>query len=141
MRELARAMWQMFFIIVTGAVAAAAVFCAIFYPGGTFEIGIMWQLLLSSLLCTLTYLVFYARRELSRRQLLLRKALHLALLLLILVGSAIGFGWLRPTSALELCVFVLLVVVVYVLVNLMLALNDKWQAQRLNEGLQRYKKR
>ena len=130
-----------FCAIASGSLFAAAIFCSIFSTGKRLPASLLWEILGVAALCTLTLLVFYSKKELSKRQMFIRQVIHLPLLLLILLVCAYGFKWIEEPGFLQPLVFIALVLVVYLGVRLMLFRIESQLANRLNERLREYQQR
>lgn len=137
--ELFKNMLRSFFIISTGAVASMYVFCLIFFPDVTFTLGDIGRVLLMALASDLPYILFYSRKELGKRQMLVRKVIHFAALLAILLTFAHLWDWINLNNPGQVIVFILLVIGVYAIVIGLIAYQDKKLADKLNDVLkQRY---
>lgn len=137
--ELFKNMLRSFFIISTGAVASMYVFCLIFFPDVTFTLGDIGRVLLMALASDLPYILFYSRKELGKRQMLVRKVIHFAALLAILLTFAHLWDWINLNNPGQVIVFILLVIGVYAIVIGLIVYQDKKLADKLNDVLkQRY---
>lgn len=135
--ELLRAMFLAFFIIVTGATVSMYIFCLIFYPDTIFTLGDIRGILMVALASDFTFIVFYSRRELSKKQMLVRFAVHVPVVLAVLLYSAYLLHWVSMDSPKEVAVFVLLDLGVYALVFAITNYLDKKTAEKLNDGLKK----
>ena len=130
----------LFFILSTLITVAVSLLGSAFDP----EALLRYQDLLTPLkyagLCLLPTLVTWSRRELSLRQLLVRKALMLALLegeILAIAFHSPAIDTQRPSVIITLAGSVL---VIFVLANLFLWLKDFVKAKRLNRELSAFQR-
>lgn len=133
-------LWD-FMIIAAGILINAAIFCTIFYPGYTFDIRFLWQIIAMAALTSLLHIVFYSRKELSKRQMLVRQIIHACLLLTLLLVLVYTWGWLEPGDVMQIIVFIVLAACVYVSVCVLSLHYDKKVAKELNARLKQYKKK
>ena len=122
-----------FFIITTFVNVASAVVGPVLMPGLTFGFTAFWSPLFAGLLGTLPSVVLYSKKELTLRQTILRKVLHVLLLEFILLLV----GWLNGniSSASSFVVFALMVLAVYAAVTLCAFLLESREAKQINAGL------
>ena len=130
-----------FLLIVAGTVICAAVFCTMFFPNARFSISLLWQLLTFAFLCTLPGFIFCSKKELGKKQMRLRKILHLFTLISLLLFFGYYWGWLAAGSIIQPVVIILLFSVSYIMVWYFTYLREKKVARMLNESLESYKKR
>lgn len=122
-----------FFIIATCVGIATALVGPVLMPSRTLEFSAFFSPPIAALLATLPSLILYSKKELTLKQTILRKVLHLLMLEALLTVVA----WLcRNVSTLgETLLFVAVVFVIYIAVALIsLRLQNK-DAKQINEGL------
>lgn len=137
--ELLKTMLYSFFIITTGIVVSMYVFCLVFNPDATFSLNDIGKILLMALMSELPYFIFLSRKELGKRQMYLRFAIHSPVLLAILLFFSHLWDWVDISKATEVVVFIALVAGVYLGVLFITAYRDKKLAGKLNDSLkQRY---
>ena len=133
-KEIAHMMFHNFFLIFGGSVIAMYVHHLIF---GDDYIGIhgITALFIATALCSLTQFVFYAKKQLTRRQMLVRQIFHLAVVLAIILSTAFFMGWIGREKPVEILMFVGYVVVVYVFITIVGIRKSKKLADALNQKL------
>ena len=90
----------------------------------------------------LPLILFWSRRELSERQLMGRKAIHLLVLLAILLYFASLWNWVSLKNAGQVTVFLLGVLAVYFMVTAVSIYRDKKLTDQLNRKIkERYHSR
>ena len=139
MRDLLKTMAFEFVIIVAGITASVLIFCAILEPTARFGIEILLQILSLSFFVTLPHLVFYSPKELSKKQMRIRQAIHIALVTALMFFFGYEWNWINRGSVWHPILFFLLFIIVYVIVEFSLLQRDKREAQKLNMWLERYK--
>lgn len=122
-----------YFIITTCVTAAIAVLGISFDPTAKFGYEGFFSPLIFGLISLLPSFVTYSRRELSLRQVLLRKGFHVIVLEVMLIVFGFWSGLLH--NPVEASLFGLTVFVVYIAVNLISWLLDKKEASDINKTL------
>lgn len=133
--ELLKAMFRAFFIITTGIIASMYIFCLIFFPDASFSLDDIGRILLMAFASDLPFFLFYSRKELGKKQMLVRTAVHIPVLLAILLYFAHLWNWVSMNNPKEVVVFILLVLGVYAIVYAAGAYQDKKMADKLNDSL------
>ena len=137
--DLLKTMVRAFFVIATGIVASIYVFCMIFNQDAVFSLDDIGRILLMAFASDIPFFIFLSRKDLGKKQMLIRQIIHIPVLLAVLLY----FGWLwdwvsmnRPT---EIIVFIVLVIIVYAIVLAVAIYQNKKLADKLNDRLkQRY---
>ncbi|MDF2999953.1 MAG: hypothetical protein K0Q48_72 [Bacillota bacterium] len=138
--ELLKTMFRSFFVITTGALTSMFVFCLILYPEARFTLHDIGRILLMAAFTDLAFLIFYSGKELGKKQMYLRQAVHLPVLLAIVLYLAGRWDWVNLNRVNEVFVFLSLFLVVYAVVCAITAYQDKKLADRLNRSLrERYR--
>jgi len=122
-----------FFIIATCVSIANALIGPMLMPGKTLTFYAFYSPPIAALLGTLPSLVLYSKRELTLKQTIIRKVLHLLLLEALLTVVA----WLCRNVGTpgEILLFMLMVFVIYVSVTLISLWLQSKDARQINEGL------
>ncbi len=128
-----------FLLIIAGILLCTAVFCTVFYTDAQFGVEILWQIVALAFLCTLPGFVFFSKKELSKKQILIRQVIHLCLLLIILLFFAYFWEWLSPRSVVQPVIFIVMFALVYTMVGYFSYKRDKKTAKQLNERLEKFK--
>lgn len=138
--NLLKTMFRSFFIIVTGIIASMYVFCLIFYPDASFSLHDIGGILVMAFVSDLPYLLFYSGKELSKKQMYIRKLIHLPVLLTVVLYFACLWDWISLNHTREVLTFVLLFLFVYIMVFLTCKYQDQKLADKLNHRLrERYR--
>lgn len=137
-KDLINVMVKTFFIVTVGIIVSVTVFCSVFSRDATFGVNIFGQILLLAVLTTLPSLVLYSPKELSKKELLVRQAIHLAVLISILFYLGYIWGWIAISKPMELALYLFLIIFVYLAVKLLVFQKDKKVADQLNIGLKKY---
>jgi MFS superfamily sulfate permease-like transporter len=141
MRDFLKMTLRDFMIIAAGILINAAIFCTIFYPDYIFDIRFLWQIITMAALTSLLHIVFYSKKELTKRQMLVRQIIHACLLLTLLLVLVYTWRWLEPGDVVQVIVFIALAACVYVSVCVLSLHYDKKVAKELNARLKQYKKK
>ncbi|MGL4344256.1 MAG: DUF3021 family protein [Cellulosilyticaceae bacterium] len=127
-----------FILITTGTLVSSTLFITFLLPDATFGVEMLWQILIFPLCTSPLMLIFYAKHELSKKALLIRRILHGVLIHIILTYLAYRFSWLEPDNLLHLCIFLLLVFCVYTGVCICSFVSDQKEASVLNQKIRLY---
>ncbi len=130
-----------FFTICSCVLIGATVFILAFLKEASIDASLLWQIIVVSLATSFLSLIFYSRRELSKRVYFIRIAVHYVLVNLVLFLSVYFFDWFKLGKTSTIIVFVLLVLLVYILVHISIYFIDNIKAKNLNKMLDEYKKR
>ncbi len=122
-----------FFIIATCLNVVTAIFGPMLQPEATIGFDSFFSPLIGATLGTLPSIILYSRKELTLRQTLIRKVLHLLALEIIIIGFSKLIG--KDFSMYQIMLFVGIVLVVYLAVNLIGQLLQLKDTRDINAGL------
>jgi small-conductance mechanosensitive channel len=122
-----------FCIITTCVTAVTAVLGLIISPEDRFGYDSFFSPLLFGLLSLVPSIVTYSRKELSYRQTVIRKVLHLLLLEATLTVFALCSGMFHAPA--DIALFAVSVFIVYLLVHLIKWFIDRKEADEINRTL------
>ena len=132
-------MLLVFLLVTAGITMCTTVFCTVFYQNLSFGIELLWQVVALSLFCTLPGLVYVSKKELTKKQMLIRQIIHLGVLLILLLFFAYHWEWIDEGSIVQPIVFIIMFSLVYTMVSYITYKRDKKVANILNERLEKYK--
>lgn len=124
-----------YFIIVTGITVAMATLGLIYEPEVTFGYEAYFSPLIFGAIAVLPSFLLYSKRDLTMKQMLVRRILHFTVLELVLLG----FGYITNLfQELEVALsFALSVLMVYLFTSMASWLIDTRTAVEINKGLKR----
>ena len=134
-RDLLKVMFQSFFVIVTGVTLAMYLSCLIFYPEAAFSPADIGGILFVGLLSDTTFLVFCSRKEVSKKEMLLRFCIHIPLVVAVVLWFAWRWNWINIHRTAEVAVYILLILGVYAITLAVSFYQDKKTADRMNDSL------
>lgn len=139
LRELMKRLIISYPIIYGCSMMATFVFCLVFDPDSVFGLDFFGEMFLFALAADLPSLVFYSKRELSHKELMVRIIIHLLLLegVLLVIGRLMGLH----DNITEGIFFFFIVLAVYVVVWLLVFSDAARQAKEINKALEERKKR
>lgn len=139
-KELIKKTMMFFAIITTGSTFGAALSISIVYPGQEkiLSVKILWQILILSFLVALACLIFYSKKELNKKQYVIRVIIHYVVTNIILVGGGKLFGWLDMDKNENVLGFISLVLVIYIVILTITMKRDLKDSQEMNEALRHY---
>jgi hypothetical protein len=133
--EFAKKNLMSYFIIVTGVTVAIAVLGMNFDPTATLGYEAFFSPLIYGAVAVLPSLALYSKKDLTFKQMLLRRLLHFLLLELTLLGFGSILGIFDRT---EVAIsFALSVFVVYMFTNVIQWMIDSKTAVDINKGLKK----
>lgn len=139
LKTILKKMLYLYFVIYTGSMFATFFFCMAFYPDATFKISYFAWMMLLALLGDLPMLVFYSKKEPSRRSSMIRNMIHFLLLEVVLMTAA--YKMELYDGIYEGIWFVVTIFLVYLLVWRIEYLMDMKTAEKLNRSLLERRKR
>ena len=139
-KELTKKIMMFFAIITTGSTFGAALSISIVYPGQEKILSgnLLWQILLLSFLDALTCLIFYSKKELSKKQYAVRVLIHYVITNMILVGGGKLFGWLDMDKNENVLGFMALVLGIYIVIAMVTIKRDIKDSEEMNKALRHY---
>lgn len=140
-KEYGKTMLQDFFVITTFVNIVMFVLGSIYRPGATSSYEILLFPPLYGFLGTIPSWILYSKKELSTRQLLVRKILQVIVLELILVLVIFGGENMCKENIPEITALAISVFLVYVLVSIVSWLLDVRTAKAVMKELSEYQKK
>ena len=138
-KEITSRIFHSFFIIFSGSVLAMYVYSLIFGER-TLELHNITALLVMTILGSLALFIFFSKKELSKRQMLIRQCIHLLTITGIMLSAASFMEWISWNEPIQVIVFAVLVITVYIMVVAANEYQHKKLADRLTQKLkERYK--
>jgi amino acid transporter len=135
MIEMLKKMVLTFFLTVVGIIFSTTVFLTIFYPEIHLYLGLLWQIIMMSFVCTLGNLIFYSKYEISKRQMMIRKTLHFLYINAIVIGGAFLWSWVTPGILTEFFTLLIMIELVYAVVMMINIWKEKKDAEAMNKRL------
>ena len=140
-KEYGKSMLQDFFVITTFVNIVMFVLGSIYRPGVTFSYEILLFPPLYGFLGTIPSWILYSKKELSTRQIVVRKILQVIVLELILVLAIFGGENLSKENIPVITALAISVFLVYVLVSIVSWLLDVRTAKAVMKELSEYQKK
>ncbi len=128
-----------FLLSAGGVLLCATVFVNLFAPEFSFDSGSMWRLVVMAALSSLTSILFYSKKEIGKRDMLIRQIISAVLVMLIVIGIAYRNDWIETDSILQLVVFALMILSVYALITWINYQGERKLAERMNAGLKKFR--
>ncbi|WMJ85544.1 DUF3021 family protein [Anaerocolumna sp. MB42-C2] len=130
-----KSMLQVFINVTAGNTIGAAVYLAVFDRDYQFNYTFLLQFIGIAAICALGDLIFYSRKELSKKQIKFRLVLHYIFVNIIVIGGAFIFSWVEPGEMINIIFLFGLVSVIYICITTAMFKNDKKTAEDLNKKL------
>lgn len=138
LREIWNMILRSYCLIVTGSLFCTGIFCALFWKDAALNVNIIWQVLGSSAAVSLLFFLYYSKKELSARSLLIRDILFFFCLLAILLGCAYLFEWVIFENIIQPLCFAALVALTYASIKFFIYQMEKREAAAISSALQDY---
>lgn len=136
MQEL-KVISRTFLYVLAGSILSTAIFITIFYPGVTFEVSLLWQVIAMAVLTSLGSALFFSKKEISKNQMKFRKIIHYIYINIIVVGTAILCDWVHISQMIQVVVFLFEVSLVYFAVCAIMFAKEEKAAECMNERLRK----
>lgn len=126
-----------FLYVLAGTVLSTAIFITVFYPGATFEVSLLWQVIAMTALTSMGTALFFSKKEISKTQMKVRKTIHYIYINIIVVGTAILCDWIHVNQMIQVIVFLFDVSLVYFVVCAIMFRKEEKTAESMNERLRK----
>lgn len=141
LKEIFHRMFYSFFVILSCSLIGSFILQLILKKDGILYPYDIIALILLSIATSLSYLFFYSRKELYKIQMIVRYIIHLIYVSSLMLFTAIIMRWINRNSILQITVFLILVVLVYLTVIVIGNYQSRKTADLINKKLkERYKK-
>ena len=107
------------------------------------SVRILWQILLVSAVCSIPILMYPDEegKELSKQGMIARQIIYFVYINCAVLGLGRAFGWFYFNKAKMVVLMEVLIIGVYVMVNLIVYVNDHMVAESMNQKLKEMRKR
>lgn len=127
--------------VVLGVVISTSTFITIFYPSISLSVSLLWEMQACSFVCTLGNILWWTTRRLSKREIIIRMAVHYLFINAVVFGSAILFDWIDFDNLIMIFSMFVMILVVFVAVFLSIWYYSKKISEMMNRGLKAYQER
>lgn len=138
MKKTLQLLWNTFCMICTCILIAVAVFTTLVDPADSITPNILWQILLVSLLCALSTLLYRYSNTNNRKELIIRIGFHYLLINVIVLASGALFEWYRPSNLGSLLTMLAAIAIIFVAISIISWYRSTRDAKILNEKLAQY---
>lgn len=129
-----------FCMITTGIVFAALVYIKVYYAMNDVGADILWQILLTSLLCSLGNLI-HPVHEVGKRRFRVNLLLHYLYINVVVLGAGSRFEWFDLGVPIMVAGMMALILVIFVAISAVIWTMEIRESRRLNEKLLEYQSR
>ncbi len=127
-------------MVTTCVMAVIALFTTVVDPEEWIEPVVLWQALMVAFLCAaLSTFIFPWDRAMKKWEMRIRIAAHYLFINLIVLWFGNQFGWYRINDWISLLAMLISIAVIYAIVSCVSWHKSKQDAQKMNEGLMRYR--
>ncbi|MBP3870928.1 MAG: DUF3021 family protein [Faecalicoccus sp.] len=141
MKDMIKDFFEGFFISVTLINLAMFILGLLFRPDQIFGYEVFIYPLIYGLIGMIPVLVIRTQKELSIKQIIIRKIMQLFLLVALLLGCIFGQSLKDPTRIPAIIGVAFSIVLIYVLVNVIEWMMDERTAKDMTEDLLKFQKR
>ena len=124
-----------FCYVLAGSTICATIFITQFWPDKTQMLTILRQLIMLAILGSVGNLIFYSKRELSKKKMKVRNIIHYIYIYSVVLGCAFFFGWIVPGSVKQTIVMIIMICCVTLCVSYALKKKEDKTAELINEKL------
>lgn len=137
-KEFFYSMLTSFFIIVTLINVAVFILGSMFLPNAEFGYEAFLYPLIYGVFSLIPYVILYSKKELTLKQMIIRKVLQLICIEAILVSIVFGMEAFNKEFTAMVLMFCLSIFVIFVLVHLVTFVLDSQTAKKLTEDLHKF---
>ena len=123
--------------ITTGELISVTVFTNIIYKVDVIESDMLWQILVTSLLCALS-IVIYPDVAVSRRKAITLSIVHYLIIVLIVMLSGYEYNWYAINSARSITYILTTITIVFVIISAISWKKSAIEADKMNKKLEEY---
>lgn len=134
--ERIKNVWSTFISVTTLVVFASAVYITIFWKGAVLNVGILWQILGTSFVCSLAMLMVDPQGGGSRKKGLLINILYYLYVNVVVLSAGFLFQWFYPGNLPMVVGMLVLIAAVFVCIRIIFYRRDKALAARMMERLE-----
>ena len=129
-----------FCMITTGIVFATLIYVMIFYEMNDLGADILWQILVTSFLCSLGNLI-HPMREVGKRRFKVDILLHYLYINAVVLGTGDYFEWFDFSVPSMTLGMMALIIIVFIVVSAAIWTMETRESRRLNVKLQEYQRK
>jgi predicted neutral ceramidase superfamily lipid hydrolase len=126
---------QTYFYVLSGSIISAAIFMTIFLQDAYFNVEVIWQVIIMAAATSMGILIFQSKREISKKQMILRQIIHYAYINVVVLSCAMLWRWVDIHQITQIIALILLVAGVYFSVTTAMFSNEKRIAESINQRL------
>ena len=141
MNDFLNSVGRTFAMVATGALMSMALVITFFSEAKEVHVRDIWAILLIALFSGLANVVFLSNREPGPKGMLLRKAVHFAIILTGVLVCAVRLEWLEAGEPVRTFFFIGMFIAIYVVVVYLEHRQDQKTASLINQRLREFRKR
>ncbi|MCM1105082.1 MAG: hypothetical protein NC409_13370 [Clostridium sp.] len=140
LKEILYRSLMIYFILVTCITAGMAILGSVFDPGAKFGYSAFVSPFIFAALGIIPNLLMYSSKELSDRQIILRKIIQFAVIEAEVAGVCIISPIIHTEKAGVMISIMISVLVIFILVHLIIIMNNYFSAKQLTKELMQFQK-
>lgn len=134
--ERIKGAWNTFVCVTTLVVLASAVYITVFWKGAMLRVDILWQILGTSLVCSLGMLAINPDGSSSRKRMLVSNILYYLYVNGVVLCAGFVFEWFYISSLPMMAGMLTLIAVVFICVKMIFYLRDRALAAKMMARLE-----
>ncbi|MCM1388463.1 MAG: DUF3021 domain-containing protein [Bacillus sp. (in: Bacteria)] len=128
------------FCIITACVlVVTALFTTVINPVDSITPYTLWQILITSFLCSLSTLIYPWERAIQKTEFHIRVCIHYIVINIIVLGFGWRFEWYHPDNIRSVTAMLVSIAAVFIFVSYVSRKRAARDAKRMNEQLEKYK--
>jgi len=139
LKEIIQRVMYSFFVIFTCSAIVMSV-CMLLVGYSSIFVGNFYILLCLALLTSVARFIFYSKKELNKRQMLIRNIIHFCVIQAIVMSAATFMGWVLWQDPISVFLMIGLVTLVYIAERAIEGYRAKRLADRLTQKLRNHYK-
>lgn len=133
--EMLKKLLKAFVQNLAGIMISTAIFISIFVKGYKFQIILLWQIIVISAVCAFGILIFFSKREFTKKQMRIRLIIHYLYINVVVLSGAYIFEWINPDYIIQSFAIMVLIAAVYLSVDIIDMMIGKRTAKIMNKQL------
>lgn len=130
--------WNCFCTITACVLVVTALFTTVIDPVDSITPYTLWQIFITSFLCSLSILIYPWKRVIQKTEFHIRVCLHYIIINAIVLGFGWRFQWYHPSDIRSVIAMLVSIAAVFIFVTYVSQKRAAEDAKKMNEQLKKY---